>query len=149
MRPRPAPVFEDAHTKSVLCATPSGPAAPTLIVTSPHQCLLFVYLFPHPTPVLRTRRWGAPHDFLYLLTTHLSRQYSVDSGRALARHGCCTLSLAVTMYPNPPRHRGGAGLGGASSAYEADQYERENEEKMSALHSRITNLKSVRAPNYV
>ena len=37
------------------------------------------------------------------------------------------------MYPNPPRGRG----------YEADQYERENEERMGQLHNRISNLKNV------
>ena len=36
------------------------------------------------------------------------------------------------MYPNP-RNRG----------YEADQYEKENEEKMGVLHNRLSNLKNV------
>jgi len=36
------------------------------------------------------------------------------------------------MYPNP-RNRG----------YEADQYEKENEEKMGVLHNRISNLKNI------
>jgi hypothetical protein len=36
------------------------------------------------------------------------------------------------MYPNPRR------------SHEADQYERENEERMGQLHNRITNLKNVR-----
>ena len=38
------------------------------------------------------------------------------------------------MYPNP---RG--------RAHEADQFERENEERMGQLHNRISNLKNVRA----
>ncbi len=32
-------------------------------------------------------------------------------------------------------------------AHEADQYERENEERMGQLHNRITNLKNVRQPS--
>lgn len=42
--------------------------------------------------------------------------------------------VVCNMYPNP-RNRG----------YEADQYEKENEEKMGVLHNRISNLKNVRA----